>query len=199
MVAWPESGFKMVARMRTAVVLPAPLGPSSPRIVPCSTCERHPVQRAHVALREDLDEIVRLHGIGGITAHFERNLVIKLFTCQGNGPAPISSHSSARRSSGTSGRPASSTSGWPRSSSLAARTCAAWTLLGRRGLDDGGPALRRERVEHRRGDLPARSARSGRHGASAGGTPMTAAGCGWRWCRRPTGGCSTRSSPSSRR
>ena len=42
MEARPESGLKMVERMRTAVVLPAPLGPSKPRIVPSSTCSETP-------------------------------------------------------------------------------------------------------------------------------------------------------------
>ena len=37
MEAVPVSGVKMVERMRTAVVLPAPLGPSNPRTVPSST------------------------------------------------------------------------------------------------------------------------------------------------------------------
>ena len=65
------------------------VGAEQPEDRPLLDGERHPVERAHVALGEDLDEVVRLHGIGGITAHFERNLVIKLFPCQGNGPAPI--------------------------------------------------------------------------------------------------------------
>ena len=36
-VARPASGRAIVVRMRTAVVLPAPFGPSSPRIVPAWT------------------------------------------------------------------------------------------------------------------------------------------------------------------
>ncbi len=40
--ACPESGPRMVERMRTAVVLPAPLGPSSPSTVPASTSRETP-------------------------------------------------------------------------------------------------------------------------------------------------------------
>ena len=36
-VAEPESGRASVVRTRTAVVLPAPFGPSSPRMVPAGT------------------------------------------------------------------------------------------------------------------------------------------------------------------
>ena len=38
----PESGSRMVERIRTAVVLPAPLGPSSPSTVPVSTSSETP-------------------------------------------------------------------------------------------------------------------------------------------------------------
>ena len=62
MAARPASGSRMVERMRTAVVLPAPLGPSSPSTVPVSTCERDAVEGAHVAAWEHLDEVVRLDG-----------------------------------------------------------------------------------------------------------------------------------------
>src|ERR687897_167523 len=41
-VAVPESGSSSVVRMDTAVVLPAPLGPSSPRIVPFGTVRSRP-------------------------------------------------------------------------------------------------------------------------------------------------------------
>ena len=38
----PPSGARIVVRMRTAVVLPAPLGPSSPKMVPSSTAKLTP-------------------------------------------------------------------------------------------------------------------------------------------------------------
>ena len=41
-VAVPESGSRSVVRIDTAVVLPAPLGPSSPRIVPSGTVRSRP-------------------------------------------------------------------------------------------------------------------------------------------------------------
>ena len=37
MAAEPESGSRMVDKMRTAVVFPAPFGPSRPSTVPAST------------------------------------------------------------------------------------------------------------------------------------------------------------------
>ena len=40
--ARPESGPRMVERMRTTVVLPAPFGPSSPSTVPASTSRETP-------------------------------------------------------------------------------------------------------------------------------------------------------------
>ena len=40
--AWPESGSRMVERMRTAVVLPAPFGPSRPSTVPGSISSETP-------------------------------------------------------------------------------------------------------------------------------------------------------------
>ena len=42
MRAWPASGTSRVDRMRTAVVLPAPLGPSTPRTVPRATARSTP-------------------------------------------------------------------------------------------------------------------------------------------------------------
>ena len=41
-VAVPASGTASVVRTRTAVVLPAPFGPSSPRIVPAGTSKETP-------------------------------------------------------------------------------------------------------------------------------------------------------------
>ena len=38
----PASGARMVVRMRTAVVLPAPFGPSKPKMVPSSTAKLTP-------------------------------------------------------------------------------------------------------------------------------------------------------------
>ena len=40
----PESGRARVVRIRTAVVLPAPFGPSSPRIVPAGTAKSTPAR-----------------------------------------------------------------------------------------------------------------------------------------------------------
>ena len=42
MRACPASGFSSVARIRTAVVLPAPLGPSRPRTLPCRAAKSTP-------------------------------------------------------------------------------------------------------------------------------------------------------------
>ena len=41
-VAVPSSGSSRVVSTRTVVVLPAPLGPSSPSTVPCSTDRSNP-------------------------------------------------------------------------------------------------------------------------------------------------------------
>ena len=41
-VAWPESGDKSVASMRTVVVLPAPFGPKTLNTVPSSTSSDNP-------------------------------------------------------------------------------------------------------------------------------------------------------------
>src|SRR5215207_6238668 len=43
-VAVPPSGLRSVVRMDTAVVFPAPLGPSSPRTVPSGTVRSRPVR-----------------------------------------------------------------------------------------------------------------------------------------------------------
>ena len=55
--AVPASGFSSVVSTRTAVVLPAPLGPSRPSTVPAARLEVDAVERAHVAegLHEPLD------------------------------------------------------------------------------------------------------------------------------------------------
>ncbi len=60
--ARPRSGRSSVVRMRTAVVLPAPFGPSSPSTVPVRHRERDALECLDVA--ERLDEIFREDGRG---------------------------------------------------------------------------------------------------------------------------------------
>ena len=50
-VACPESGFNKVARILTVVVLPAPLGPSTPKTVPSSTSSDNPSRALTSPLR----------------------------------------------------------------------------------------------------------------------------------------------------
>ena len=51
-----RSGRDSVVRIFTVVDLPAPFGPSSPKIVPGATRQAHAVEGADVA-RVDLDEV----------------------------------------------------------------------------------------------------------------------------------------------
>src|SRR5262249_18338518 len=48
-LACPASGSRMVVRIRTAVVLPAPLGPSRPSTLPASPASRNPSGRGSAA------------------------------------------------------------------------------------------------------------------------------------------------------
>ena len=60
-LAVPESGRASVVRILMVVDLPAPLGPSSPKISPFGDGDRQPVERPY-ARRVGLDEVVCLDG-----------------------------------------------------------------------------------------------------------------------------------------
>ena len=63
--ACPESGPRMVERMRTTVVLPAPFGSEQPEDGAGLDLEGDAVERPHVAAGEDLHQIVGFHRQGG--------------------------------------------------------------------------------------------------------------------------------------
>ena len=71
-VARPPSARVSVVRMRTAVVLPAPFGPSIARTVPASTAKLEPAQR--VRLAEALLESDRFDGGHGASASCSRRV-----------------------------------------------------------------------------------------------------------------------------
>src|SRR5580704_4013280 len=93
------------------------VGPEQAEVGAGLDLERDAVEGTHVAAGKHLDEVLRLHGDRRVVriGHRQRNLVVKLFTCQDNGQNSSSGSSSATRSWGTSARPATSMRALPRS------------------------------------------------------------------------------------
>ena len=85
----PESGRTSPAIMETVVVLPAPLGPSSPTVSPGARAKRHTVDRDHVAVA--LLEIVDFEH-GGVERSYQYTHRPRLLFDVSRAPADRSSN-----------------------------------------------------------------------------------------------------------
>ena len=170
MVARPPSGRRRVVRIRTVVVLPAPLGPSRPSTVPGATERSTP--REGLGVAEALDEALCFHGgTGGGHGWYDSSGVAH--SSVRTGSAPLALRRRVRGSVGDKGEFLSIGSGaevrprFPNASDLGIRRSRGGAA--RRSADASAPdhVPRRTHRRHRRppGERGGGPGRVGRPGA----------------------------------